>query len=93
VLSTPQIKTDKTSVTLSLPFGDPLWNELYGGTTDADGLAERLRPYMQEPEREVPLLKSMLDVPQPAALDAEWTQETPRIRYFGHACVMIQCAG
>ncbi|PPJ44623.1 hypothetical protein C0075_25495, partial [Rhizobium sp. KAs_5_22] len=31
--------------------------------------------------------------PKAAAADAEWTQDTPRIRYFGHACAMIQCAG
>lgn len=93
VLSTPQIKNDKTAVTLSLPFGDPLWDELYAGTRDPDGLAERLRPYMREPEREIPLLKGMLEPPKAAAADAEWTQDTPRIRYFGHACAMIQCAG
>jgi len=93
VLSTPQIRPRESTVTVRLPFGDPLWDELYGGTEDANGLVERLRPHLDDPDRAAPRLASMLSGRRSPASDASWEHDTVRIRYFGHACVLIQCAG
>jgi L-ascorbate metabolism protein UlaG (beta-lactamase superfamily) len=92
-LSTPQIRPPESSATLQLRFGDPLWDDLYGGSADPAGLVEQLRAYLKDPDRASPILTGMLAANRPAPADAAWPHDTVRIRYFGHACVLVQCAG
>lgn len=93
VLSTPQIKPPADSVTIRLPFGDPLWDELHGGCADRAALVEKLTPHLDDPARMAPVLAEMLAPRRAPAADAAWPHDTVRIRYFGHACVLLQCAG
>ena len=93
VLSTPQIRPRESSVTLRLPFGDPLWDELYGGNAYPAALMEQLRPYLDDPDRASSMLAGMLAEHRPPPDDAAWPHDSVRIRYFGHACVLMQCAG
>lgn len=93
VLSTPQIRPPESSVTIRMPFGDPLWDELYGGSADRDALVQRLTPHLDDPARAAPILAEMLLERRAPADDAAWPHDTVRIRYFGHACVLMQCAG
>ena len=93
VLSTPQIRPRQSTVTLRMPFKDQLWDELYAGSADAAALLERLRPHLEDPDRAAPMLAGMLAERRPPSADAVWPHDAVRIRYFGHACVLIQCAG
>ncbi|UMR29635.1 MBL fold metallo-hydrolase [Massilia sp. MB5] len=93
VLSTPQIRHKGDTVELRLPFGDPLWNELYSGTEDAGGLLERLRGHLADPRRELPLLEGMLAERAAQAGRNAIPADSVRIRYLGHACVLMESAG
>ncbi|MCH7345374.1 MBL fold metallo-hydrolase [Pelomonas sp. CA6] len=93
ILSTPQIRRSEASVALQLPFGDPLWNELHGGTEDLPALLERLRPHLADAARELPLLRSMMRELGPGAARDTGPADGVRIRYFGHACVLMEGAG
>lgn len=93
VLSTPQIRPRDSSITLKLPFGDPLWDELYAGTCDPASLMGRLHPHLEDPERTSPMLADLFVQRRAAPEEAAWPHDTVRIRYFGHACVLLQCAG
>jgi len=93
VLSTPQVSPCQSTVTLRMPFRDRLWDELYAGSADAAALLEQLRPLLGDPDRAAPMLAGMLTQRSPVRDDAAWPHDTVRIRYFGHACVLIQCAG
>jgi L-ascorbate metabolism protein UlaG (beta-lactamase superfamily) len=92
-LSTPQIRPAESSVTLNLRFGDSLWDELYAGSADPAGLVLRLGPYLKDPDRSAKILEGMLAARRPAPEEAAWPHDTVRIRYFGHACILMQCAG
>jgi L-ascorbate metabolism protein UlaG (beta-lactamase superfamily) len=93
VLSTPQIRPPEFSANLKLPFCDPLWDELYRGSVSPGTLIEQLLPYVEDPGRVSSLLRGMLAERRPSREDAAWPHTQVRIRYFGHACVLIQCAG
>ncbi|MGO1000207.1 MBL fold metallo-hydrolase [Lysobacter sp. CA196] len=93
VLSTPQIRRQPGSVELRLPFGDALWTHMSAGTHDIDDLREMLRPYLEAPDRDLPLLEDMfIEHPTRTRAD-ELTPGQVRVRYFGHACVLMECAG
>ncbi len=92
VLSTPQIQQKAGSVELRLPFGDPLWTELYAGTPDLQALLERLRPHMADAARDLPLLQGMFAKRRPAPSREGWPSDGVRVRYFGHACVLVESA-
>lgn len=93
VLSTPQIKRRDSSVELRLPFGDPLWNHLHGGAHDAAELMEMLRPRVDDPARDMPLLETMFTERRVAEGHRGGPADTVRIRYLGHACVLMECGG
>lgn len=89
-LTTPQVARLPNSVRVSAPFRDPVWDRLCGGTGSGD-LLEQLRPHVTDPDALAALLKDAL-VPRRPNPDAEPPQEM-RVRYFGHACVLIQGGG
>ncbi|MGN6150753.1 MAG: MBL fold metallo-hydrolase [Lysobacteraceae bacterium] len=92
VLSTPQIRRQPSSVELRLPFGDPLWNHMSSGRHGLGELMEMLRPHVGD-AAEMAFLEDMF-IDHPARTQAD---EVPagrvRVRYFGHACVLVECAG
>lgn len=93
VLSTPQIRKPDASVELRIPFGDTLWDHLHSGKHTGPELLEMLRPHVDDPVREIPLLQGMLTDPSPVREEPHWPTDAVRIRYFGHACVLMECAG
>jgi L-ascorbate metabolism protein UlaG (beta-lactamase superfamily) len=92
VLSTPQIRRSPSAVELRVPFADPLWHHVHGGTPGGD-LLERLRPHVQDPARDMPLLQDLFTAPGSRSGEAPGPSDTVRIRYFGHACVLLECGG
>lgn len=93
VLSTPQIHRHETTVTLRLPFGDPLWNHLSSGKHTTPELVDMLRPHIDDPAREIPLLEDMFIEHRPRDEEDLPAQGVARVRYFGHACVLMECDG
>jgi|SRR5882724_2257117 len=90
VLTTPRINLAEDSVEIRAPFDDPLWNRLYGGTPNATDILDAVAPHLSDLSRDIPLLRSML-VPQAVSCPSgELPQRGVRVRYFGHACVLIQ---
>jgi L-ascorbate metabolism protein UlaG (beta-lactamase superfamily) len=93
VLSTPQIQRQPASVELRLPFGDALWNHMSSGKHDIGELLEMLRPHIDDPAREMPFLEGMF-IDHPSRPDTDdLSAGKVRVRYFGHACVLMECAG
>jgi len=93
VLSTPQIRSSQTAVTLQLPFNNPLWDELHLGHTDPQALIEKLRPHLTLSDQGPIALAGLLAERPVPSEQTLWPHPTVRIRYFGHACVLLQCAG
>jgi L-ascorbate metabolism protein UlaG (beta-lactamase superfamily) len=92
VLSTPQIRRSEGSVDLRMPFGHPLWNELHGGTDNVRALMDKLQPFVTAADKALPLLLAMMEPRRPGASKEGWPADGVRIRYFGHACVLMECA-
>ena len=92
ILSTPQLKLADTSVELQLPFGDPLWDDLHSGTCSGVELLERLRLHARNAARDMPLLEGMLASPRPRPQRDVPAPGQARVRYFGHACVLMESA-
>jgi len=92
VLSTPQIRRQPSSVELRLPFGDPLWNHMSSGRHTLGELLEMLRPHVGD-AGEMRFLEGMfIDHPTRTRAD-DLAPGAVRVRYFGHACVLVECAG
>lgn len=92
ILSTPQFKLADTAVELQLPFADALWDDLYSGTRSKAELLERLRPHARNPARDMALLEGMFGAPRPRPQRDVPTPGQARVRYFGHACVLMESA-
>ncbi len=90
VLSTPRLRGDQR-VYLELPFADKRIDELFQMKTEPQPLSsimERLE--VDTEEREV--FKSFFTETAPPPLSS-YTGSDTRVRYFGHACVLIESQG
>ena len=92
VLSTPQIRRQPSSVELRLPFGDPLWNHMSSGRHGLGELMEMLRPHVGDAGEMAFLQDMFIDHPTRTQAD-DVPAGRVRVRYFGHACVLVECAG
>jgi L-ascorbate metabolism protein UlaG (beta-lactamase superfamily) len=92
ILSTPQVKVADTSVELQLPFADPLWADLHSGQCTGAELLERLRLHTLDAARDMPLLQGMLTSAAPSRPREVPAPGQARVRYFGHACVLMESA-
>ncbi|HET7865287.1 MAG TPA: MBL fold metallo-hydrolase [Burkholderiaceae bacterium] len=92
-LTTPQLLKSRNSVRVTAPFRDPVWDRLCGGegAESCGDLMEQLRPHVTDPDALAALLDTAL-APRVTHPDAEPPQDM-RVRYFGHACVLVQGAG
>lgn len=89
VLSTPQLKRPPSSVEIKLPFKDPLWDQLFGGTDRPDELLAQLRPLLGAAD-DMRVLESMIEPVAEQTVADRQPESGVRLRYFGHACVMMQ---
>ncbi|OAX54884.1 MBL fold metallo-hydrolase [Xanthomonas graminis] len=88
-LSTPQLPSAAGSLELSVPFADPFWDQLCGGMSDADALVDLILRHAPTGTTRAQALALLTDAPLPE----HPTPEGVRVRYFGHACVLIEGAG
>ncbi|SCB04827.1 Conserved hypothetical protein [Xanthomonas translucens pv. translucens DSM 18974] len=88
-LSTPQLPSAAGSLELSVPFADPFWDQLCGGMPDADALVDLILRHAPAGTTRAEALALLTDAPLPE----HPAPEGVRVRYFGHACVLIEGAG
>jgi L-ascorbate metabolism protein UlaG (beta-lactamase superfamily) len=90
-LSTPQLARRPKAVELRLPFAHALWDDLYKGIPIDTDFAKLVGSYVQDPDRDVQLLRDFLTVVEPDTNYDAPQDDTVRVRYFGHACVLMEC--
>jgi L-ascorbate metabolism protein UlaG (beta-lactamase superfamily) len=89
-LSTPRL-LDETQVDWAIPFQSSQLDEFFALEHNAKPLGqirETLGLSEVEDGRLLPLLSQ-----EPVAPASKWDEATPRIRYLGHACVLVQWNG
>ncbi len=91
-LATPQIRRMPGSLEITAPFIDPIWDHLCAGVGPEHDLVEMLRPHIAEEAFDPVALRALLTQEPRRAHDAP-PAEGVRVRYFGHACVLIEGCG
>ena len=89
-MSTPHLLSEG-EIDLPLSFDDPRARQLYRLDTEPRPLAEIRDIFGFGPEDDERLLPLLTE--SPAGLPAAWDGETARVRYVGHACVLIEWRG
>jgi len=89
VLSTPRIDQED-EVYLNVPFSDPKLDKLFRMKIEPQSLSE-IQALFEIPESKQSLFQSFFSIEKPEVNDdRNYQGEGIRIRYFGHACVLIQ---
>lgn len=95
VLSTPRLANDK-QLALNVPFKDPVIDELFQSRHAGLGkqrLIELFEQHFEATEGNAKQFWSFFnDQPTEPTLPAVTDEKEVRVRYFGHACVMVQTA-
>ena len=90
ILSTPRMAVGDDELRMTLPFADPRLDELYAARRRpkrCDALIDLLRI----PPEHVPRFRRLFtDTAPRVPADREYRGDGVRIRYFGHACVLVQ---
>ena len=89
-LSTPRLKDDD-QIEWSIPFESSLVDELFRLDIEPQPLS-RIRELLHLDAAEDRLLLPLLSE-EPASLPEKWRERQVRIKYFGHACVLIEWNG
>lgn len=90
VLSTPRLE-NPGEVMVPIPFRSPALDDLYRMRHEA-GSFEAIRNALSIPTERAELFRSFFTAQAPRAR-APYTGALPRVRYFGHACVLIESPG
>ncbi len=89
-MSTPRLP-EAGQIDWRVPFADPRTDDLFGLDSEPQPLAsicELLGLGQSGASQVLPFLSE-----ERRALPETWQEETPRVRYFGHACVLIERKG
>lgn len=89
-LSTPRLPDD-SEIDWSIPFESEQLDRFFTLEDDAKPLAE-IRELLGLNESDTERLLPFL-TPEPLAPRPAWNEATPRVRYLGHACVLIEWNG
>jgi L-ascorbate metabolism protein UlaG (beta-lactamase superfamily) len=89
ILSTPRVTADD-GIPIALPFADPRLDQLYAARRQP-GRCEALLDVLRIAPEHVPRFRSWFcDAPPRAPANREYRGDGVRLRYFGHACVLVQ---
>jgi L-ascorbate metabolism protein UlaG (beta-lactamase superfamily) len=90
VLSTPRLK-NTGDLFVDIPFDSPVLDDLYRMRYQA-GSFDQIREAIGVKPEDAELFRTFFttDAPRPRQT---YTGELPRVRYFGHACVLIESPG
>jgi L-ascorbate metabolism protein UlaG (beta-lactamase superfamily) len=89
-LSTPRLE-DPGSIVFNMPYADPGVDALCAMKLRAGSLVEATRQHVQD-DRKVDLFREFFTPEPPARKSPEYGGSGIRVRYFGHACVLVQTA-
>ena len=88
-LSTPRLDQEN-EVYLNLPFSDPRLDDLFKMKYEPRNLAE-IKNLFQIPQTKHGLFESFFtSIPPAMPHDRNYNGEGVRLRYFGHACILVQ---
>ena len=90
VLSTPRLESEK-SVHLRRQFADPAIDWLFRLKTDSQPW-DAIKETLQLPDEQQETMRSFLTTEPPSRYEP-YTGQGVRWRYFGHACILIECNG
>ena len=89
-LNTPRVET-RRSMIVPAPFSAPCWDLLAASRVTAQPFAE-LATAMGVPPEAYPRFREFFATTDPCRNSPQYTDEGVRVRYFGHACVLLQSA-
>lgn len=90
VLSTPRLE-NPGDVMVSVPFDSPVLDDLYRMRYAAASF-EGIRRALGVPDEQAELFRAFFTAEAPRSRQ-QYTGDSPRVRYFGHACVLIESPG
>jgi L-ascorbate metabolism protein UlaG (beta-lactamase superfamily) len=89
VLSTPRLHQED-EVYLNAPFSDPKFDRLFKMKNEPQSFDE-IKALFEIPESKQPLFQSFFTTTTPSIdNDRNYQGEGVRLRYFGHACVLVE---
>lgn len=89
VLSTPRVAA-KSIVSIKKPFNDAVWDKIFSARFVGNNL-EKLHSYFDFNAMQAMLFNSLFTETPPALKpDRVYQGDQVRVRYFGHACVLLQ---
>lgn len=91
VLSTPRLM-DEHHIQIDLPFDSPLYDDLFKTREYPEDFELLIEKFGISREK-IPLLKSFVEFSKEPQVREDYRGEAIRIRYFGHACLLIECNG
>jgi L-ascorbate metabolism protein UlaG (beta-lactamase superfamily) len=91
MLSTPRLE-DSTRLHLQLPLDSPAIDELVQAKWKPTS-AGRLRDILGVTQAQEPLLDSLLTETCESRVSEPYRGDKMRVRYFGHACVLVEAGG
>ncbi len=91
-LSTPRIDEpeDNSHIHLRIPFRSHLWDGLFAMRTQAADMNVLGKDYGLNPETIRGLTQFLTNEPIPTPSDSVYLGQGVRVRYFGHACILLQ---
>ncbi|MEM9272182.1 MAG: MBL fold metallo-hydrolase [Cyanobacteria bacterium P01_F01_bin.143] len=87
VLSTPRLASDQ-ALNITLPFCDRRWDDLFQ-MRERPGNYQQIQELLSIPEEDNKLFSSLFSS-QKLQIAPKYKGDEVRIRYFGHACVLIE---
>lgn len=87
VLSTPRL-TDSESVSLRIPFDSPALDSFFATRYEPGSIVE-IAEALEIPATDQPLFQTFFTSERPSA-HARYQGDGVRIRYFGHACLLLE---
>jgi L-ascorbate metabolism protein UlaG (beta-lactamase superfamily) len=90
-LSTPRL-IDEHQVQINLPFDSPAYDDLCRMREDPANFRDIVEQ-LNIPESKIPLFKSFIEFTNESKKREPYLEGNTRIRYFGHACLLIEWNG
>lgn len=89
VLSTPRLENN-SEVCIKIPFEDKIWDNLFSMRYQPENLDTLIDKFNIFEEKQVFFKSLFTEVPPNLPDDREYKGDGVRVRYFGHACVLLQ---
>ncbi len=88
ILSTPRVLEE--GININTAFSNPILDKLFK-MREFPGDIKEIQESLKIPKEKESIFKSFFtDIPPKLKEDREYTQDGVRIRYFGHACILVQ---